>query len=294
MGRYDQNRNKKSNATTFFIVAAIAALGIGLFGSFYVIKTKSDTEPQTSKTESSQNQLSKEATSRNDSQEAISRKLTLTAPETYLAVRDVKSFPLPAKLPDLLESDEVFRKTLTTLSPGLAAWLDNDQLIRRYVILVNDFAQGIRVTKHMSFLRPDQLFSVEQGENNVVIAPKSYQRFDRLAQAIQAVNPRVAVAIYQSFRPLLQQVFKEFSYPPDITLETIIQKGAADLLAAPVIEEPIGLVRPSVHYKFADANLEESLSPLQKQMIRMGPENTRVIQAKVREFMVELAKVEFK
>lgn len=294
MGRYDQNRNKKSNATAFFIVAAMAALGIGLFGNFYVLKTKSDTDPQTSKTEFPPNQLSKKVTARTDSQGATSRKLTLTAPETYLAVRDVKSFPLPAKLPDLLESDEVFRKTLTLLSPGLAAWLDNDQLIRRYIILANDFAQGIRVTKHMSFLRPDQPFSVEQGENNVVIAPKSYQRFDRVTQAIQAVNPRVAVAIYQSFRPLMLQVFKEFSYPPDITLETIMQKGAADLLAAPVIEEPIGLIRPSTHYKFVDTHLEESISPLQKQMIRMGPENTRVIQAKVRELMVELAKIDFR
>jgi Protein of unknown function (DUF3014) len=292
MGRYDQNRNKKSNATTFFIVAAIAALSIGLFGSFFVIKNKGDYAPQTSKTLSSQTQPPQKATAQPRSQQAINQKLT--SPDSYLAVRDLKSFPLPSKLPDLLGSDELFRKTLTTLSPGLAAWLDNDQLIRRYVILVNDFAQGIRETKHMSFLRPDQLFSVEQGENYVVIAPKSYQRFNKLAQAIQVINPTVAAAIYQSFRPLMQQVFKEFGHPPDISLEIIIQKAAADLLAAPVIEEPIGLVRPSSHYKFANAELEESLSPLQKQMIRMGPENTRIIQAKVRELMVELAKVELK
>jgi hypothetical protein len=58
-------------------------------------------------------------------------------------------------------------------------------------------------------------------------------------------------------------------------------------LAAPVIEGRIALVRPTVNYKFADQKLE-ALSPVRKQMIRMGPENTRIIQNKVRMLVEEL------
>jgi hypothetical protein len=39
-----------------------------------------------------------------------------------------------------------------------------------------------------------------------------------------------------------------------------------------------------VHYKFADSKLEK-LSALDKQMLRMGPDNTRLIQKKMRELV---------
>ena len=84
------------------------------------------------------------------------------------------------------------------------------------------------------------------------------------------------------------QVFAEFSYPPEHQLEDILVKSAAEILAAPTIEEPIALVRPSVLYKFANKKFE-SLSPVSKLMIRMGPENTRIIQNKVRLLVEEMA-----
>ncbi len=292
MARYDRNPNKKSNTTAFFILAAIACLGIGAAGTYYVVEAK-NAELQVDITENPKNEAPIANKSSLGLQKSVNKKPALLVADPNIAIRDMKDFPLPNELPDLLESDAIFRKTLITLSPGLAFWLDSDQLIRKYIIVANDFANGIRVNNHMSFLRLAQPFVVEQGKNTLVISPKSYNRYDNLAQAIQAINSKVAAAVYRKFKPLMQEIFVEFSYPQDVTLETIIKKGAADLLAAPVIEEPISLVRPSVHYKYADNNLE-MLSPLQRQMLRMGPENTRIIQAKVREFMVELAKLEFK
>jgi hypothetical protein len=85
------------------------------------------------------------------------------------------------------------------------------------------------------------------------------------------------------------QVFAEFSYPKDFTLETIIKKAAGEIIATPVVEGQISLIRPSVLYKFADPKLE-ALNAVQKQMIRMGPENTKIIQNKCREFLVDLGK----
>ena len=49
---------------------------------------------------------------------------------------------------------------------------------------------------------------------------------------------------------------------------------------APVIHDPIILVRPKIYYKFADPELE-SMSTLNKQFIRMGPVNTLLIQDKL-------------
>ena len=58
-------------------------------------------------------------------------------------------------------------------------------------------------------------------------------------------------------------------------------------METPVITAPIMLTQPVVMYEFADSKLE-SLNPVQKQMIRMGPKNTRALQAKIGEVALEL------
>ena len=51
------------------------------------------------------------------------------------------------------------------------------------------------------------------------------------------------------------------------------------ILATPEIDEPIELERKSVLYVYADPALED-LSPVQKLLLRMGPENIRRIKQK--------------
>jgi len=77
-------------------------------------------------------------------------------------------------------------------------------------------------------------------------------------------------------RPLLEKAFSELGYQPR-QMDGIILTGLDNILAAPVIVQPIELTRESVVYRFADPSLE-SLSPLQKQLIRSGPENTQRLQ----------------
>jgi hypothetical protein len=55
-----------------------------------------------------------------------------------------------------------------------------------------------------------------------------------------------------------------------------------NVLQARLPQGEILLTRPSVHYHFADPALENR-SDLEKLLIRMGPDNTEKIQAKVRE-----------
>jgi hypothetical protein len=190
-------------------------------------------------------------------------------------------------LPALDNSDGLFREAMLQLSPELLQWLNAGQLIRKYVVIANDFSQGLILEKHLRFLKPDQPFAADQDDSGLFIATKSYQRYDKLAAAIAALDAQATLAVYKKFKPLLLQVFAEFSYPEEHSLEDILIKAAAEILAAPVIDGRIALVRPTVNYKFADQKLE-ALSPIRKQMIRMGPENTRIIQNKVRMLVEKL------
>lgn len=184
-------------------------------------------------------------------------------------------------LPPLADSDAAFRTAIVSLSPGFAEWLQSDHLIRRYLTIVNDFSQGLRIYKHMRFLRLKKPFLVLQDQRGIYIDQEGYRRYAPLAAAVNAINIRYAMQLYHRFHPLFVKVFRQFGYPDDYRVEDIFAKAVANILAAPVLEGRIDLIRPSVHYKFTDKKIE-ALNPVQKQMIRMGPQNTRIIQNKLR------------
>ncbi|MDP2903725.1 MAG: DUF3014 domain-containing protein [Methylovulum sp.] len=191
-------------------------------------------------------------------------------------------------LPELDSSDTPMREAIIQIAPELAPWLNTGQLIRTYLTLANDFSQGLRINKHMRFLNQGAPFAADQNETGLVIAARSYQRYDKLAQAIDTVDVPAILAVYKKFRPLFEQVFSEFGYPSEYSLEDIFTKAAAEILAAPVIDGPVALAKTSSHYKFADPQLE-ALNPVHKQIIRMGAKNTRIIQNKVRLLDEEIA-----
>lgn len=190
-------------------------------------------------------------------------------------------------LPELDSSDEQIREAITAVTPELAPWLVMDQLIRKYMVIANDFSQGLRVMKHLGFLKLEQSFSVEENGAEMFMSTESYQRYNGLAQAINAIDVSAMISVYQKFRPLLLQVFAEFSYPDGHNLDDVFIKAANEILTAPAIDQPIALVRPSLYYQFADPELE-ALNSVHKQMLRMGPANTRLIQDKVRMLVGEL------
>jgi hypothetical protein len=60
-------------------------------------------------------------------------------------------------------------------------------------------------------------------------------------------------------------------------MEGIILQAIDRVLATPIIVAPIELIHESVLYEFADPELE-GLLPVQKQVLRTGPENTQKLQ----------------
>jgi len=212
--------------------------------------------------------------------EALDEKDDVIADEIIELQQQQASVVLPA----LDHSDALFRDELTALAPGLADWLNTDQLIRKYMLIANDFSQDLRLEKHLRFVKLAQPFAVDQANEKLVIAGDSYRRYDKLAAAINALDTQSVLDTYKKFRPLLLQVFSEFSYPEQYSLDDIFTKSAAVILAAPIMDGDIAVVKHGLNYKFADQQLESS-NPIHKQMLRMGPENTRLIQNKLRQLV---------
>ncbi len=197
-------------------------------------------------------------------------------------------FESSAPLPDLAHSDVEFTQDVLEISPQLQPVLFKKQIIRKSVFSINDMSQGARPPvkrlRELAFSKP---FTVNTVDDKMYISKASYQRYDQLAQAVKAIDSQAAVVLYQKFLPLFQQVFDEFSYPENYQVLDIIKAATAKILEAPVINGKIEVIRPTVRYKYADPKLEK-LSALDKQMLRMGPENTRMIQNKLRELVEAL------
>jgi len=279
MNRYDDRiKSKKIGVKAIFAVTILIALGTGGWFYFSYLPSNVPAEPETlSLAIPSERSVDSLAISEAIDGTATTEAAPETAANMIVELHQDTSFILP----DLEHSDALLREEIASVSPALAEWLSTDQLIRKYVVIANDFSQGLRLEKHLRFLGQDQPFAVDQDNEKLFIAAKSYQRYDRLAAAINGLDVQATLSVYKKFRPLLSQIFKEFSYPDEYSLEDTFTKAAAIILASPVRDGQIAVERHAVHYRFADQQLE-ALNPIHKQMLRMGPDNTRIIQNKLR------------
>lgn len=207
----------------------------------------------------------------------------------------VTDAPEPAPLfvlPILDDSDQLMRDGVASLTShgGIAKWLVPDELLRKFVVLVANVADGSIPNRQVSFLAPEGAFKVRQISDQLYLLDESsYQRFDLVTDIFISIDSRRAVEFYNLLRPLFQEAYEELGMP-NKKFDDVLFDAIRRLLATPTVSQPIRLLRPVVMYRFADDRLE-SLSDAQKQMIRMGPRNTRVIQAKFSEIALELRNV---
>lgn len=195
-------------------------------------------------------------------------------------------------LPRLDDSDPLVRDGVVSLTrhEGINRWLGSDELIRKFVVFTDNVAHGGIPRQQVSFLAPQQPFTARQISEEVFeMDESSYQRYNAVTDVFISIDSKRAAEFYELLKPLFQRAYDELGYPEG-KFDDVIFQAIGRLLETPVIEEPIPLVRPVVTYMYADPKLE-SLSASQKQLLRMGPRNTRAVQAKLSEFARELRQV---
>lgn len=192
-------------------------------------------------------------------------------------------------LPLLDDSDQLIRDGAVSLTrhEGINLWLGPDELIRRFVAFSDNVAHGQVAKLSVRALAPQGEFLARPIDDQVFeMDPESYKRYDRLTEIAVSVDSRRAAEFYHLLRPLVQEAYAELGYG-EKSFDDVIFQAAARIQETPVIEGQIRLTRPVVMYLFEDPKLE-ALSAVQKQLIRMGPDNTRLLQKKVQEITLEL------
>jgi len=170
--------------------------------------------------------------------------------------------------------------------PELVAWLSHEDMIRRFVATVDNIAAGKDPKTHLDFFRPTGSFSVMKKGDEIFIDPASYHRYDTVAEVFESLDIEGVVSLFHEIEPLLEEANREIS-PPGETFRRNLSEAIDHLLATPVPEGDIKVRQKVVTYRFADPSLER-LSPAQRHLLRMGPENTRRIQEKLRQIKAGL------
>ena len=193
----------------------------------------------------------------------------------------------PTELPPLDQSDAIVRELVRALSshPRLTAWLTTGNLIRNFTLVIDNIAGGRTPANHLRVLRPTGEFPTVDAGGIMVMDPRGYNRYNALAAAASSVNAAGAAKLYSTLKPRIQEAYGELGtgQPFDLTLE----KAIVHLLETPGIQGELALTPRGALYAYNDGRIEQ-LSQAQKQLLRMGPANMRVIQRKLRDIALAL------
>lgn len=191
-------------------------------------------------------------------------------------------------LPSLDASDAWIREQAQALSddPLMERALRGDDLARRLVVSVINVAEGVSPRRQFPALAPEEPFAPDTEDGSSFLGPTSYRRYDRLARLVDSLSVDACLGAYRLARPLFIAAFREQGYPNE-TFDGMVRQALAQVESTPTPSEPIALERGVRSWRFVDPQLE-GLNPLQKQLLRIGPRNREIIEAKLRQIVARL------
>jgi len=187
-------------------------------------------------------------------------------------------------LPPLDQSDALVRQLVNRLSshPTVAAWLMTDGLILNFAVVTSRVANGETPASELKAIGPVGRFRPQSSGSVISIDPASYRRYDRYAQAVASIDARSVARLYATLKPRIGDAYQRLGHGAGEPFDPVLERALVDLLSVPVVEGDVALEPHGIGYAFADSRLEQ-LPAAQKQLLRMGPQNVRTIQNKLRE-----------
>jgi len=192
--------------------------------------------------------------------------------------------PVEEPLPRLEESDDAVRDAVGDIPLGTAGqqYLIPGNIIERSASLIYLMAQGDVPYKLLPVSRPKAAFPISDDGTQVVTDPAGFERYDALTQWLQSLDLESLLSSLEWFIPLFREAWSYYGEDPAafdmavvMTLDLVIATPEIDLSEA-------RLIRKEAVWIFEDPAIE-GLAPIQKQVLRMGPENAEVVKAKAAE-----------
>ena len=259
-----QDAFEPSERSKWFVLLLLFAIAAGVI-SYVVLRRARATVPQVA------------------TAPAVSAPAPSVAPRTGPLV-EAEKIPLPP----LPETDALMRQLVVKLSshPRVLAWLATNGLIENFAVATLNLSEGKTPVVHWPTLAPKARFSVLQSPRGAVLDTKSYRRYDDYAAAISGLDPPGTARLYLTVKPRIMDAYRALGYPEG-DFDPVLERAIGVLLATRPLQGDIALREKVITYEFVDPDIE-SLPAAAKQLLRMGPDNMRIVQTKLREIAVQL------
>ena len=181
-----------------------------------------------------------------------------------------------------MDGDSMLRQELAATGTDsiMSKLMSNEHPINISAAFIDGLGRGVILQKLLPGSPPKQAFSVVKEGEVIYISPSSYQRYDNYTDTLTALDSKRLVRSFHALRPMYEQAFQYLGLDPG-DFDNAIIRALDQVLATPEIIEPIALQPKSVVYVFADPALE-NLPAVQKQLLRMGPDNISRIKQQAR------------
>lgn len=193
-------------------------------------------------------------------------------------------------LPALNESDDFIRSSLQELRTGAAflAIVTDQQLVRRFVVFVDNVAKGGALPQtDLPYRRLQQEMPVRSVDANLfTMDATANSRFNQVVDTFVAMDPEQIMVLYRMLLPLFQEAYAEIGFR-DVDFTDTLQQALRYVVSTETPQGALQMVKPSVMYLYADASIE-NLSDVQKQLIRLGPENSDKVKTQLRALLQQL------
>ena len=204
------------------------------------------------------------------------------------SVSDAADTPAAAAaVPELVEEEEEeaseedlwVRRELEALfgADGLARVYPSSNALPRLIAVAASVSEGAIIARQVRFWRPEGKFPVRHSGGLIYVDPAGYRRFAPLVNILISVDPQALANLFNRLEPTLQTAYRQLGYRRG-NVRTVLRAAIDRVLDAPIRPGRIALVRPTVQYHYAERSLER-MDPISKQMLRMGPQNTRKLQS---------------
>ncbi len=190
--------------------------------------------------------------------------------------------PAPATGPAVDAATERSLVEAVSANPLLRTILGAPELARRWAVVVENLANDVVPRKQLEPFAPAGRFAVVRRGATAFIDPQSYRRYDAFGDAVASVNVDALAIAYAALRPALETAYRALGYP-DGSIDKAAARALHRIELVPVRDGEIAVVEAAgTTWAYADPALER-LGDVDRQILRMGPRNGRILQEKARE-----------
>lgn len=179
--------------------------------------------------------------------------------------------------------DQYARESIDAVNGGkaLAQFVAGDYVVERAVAIIDALRRGEVPYKLLPVGKPSTSFPISDNGLRVTLDTAGFSRYDGFAQWVGGLNTPALVSLLNDYEMIATQALTRIGVT-DFDIRSAVLAATTQILSTPQVGADAELMRREANWVYMDPELE-ALSSLQKQVLRMGPENADIVQQKARD-----------